>query len=178
VGFNIKGGVTSNSTAAGQINNTRGSSGLYRPVGGLAGANTVTITDANASGGVNGSDTAGGLVGNNSGTVNESYFDKEATGQSTSAGSAENMTTAQMQESAAEDNMGGFDFGVAWETQTNPDDYPTLIALTQDTDTRLDSISTAAVTVENQSVLNGSTTVTVKLAQFGNDSMLVRILSW
>jgi hypothetical protein len=57
--------------------------------------------------------------------VSESYWDTEATGQSSSAGNgATGLTTSEMQGSSASTNMGGFDFTNTWNTV--PSEYPVL----------------------------------------------------
>ncbi|MFA1610051.1 GLUG motif-containing protein [Halobellus rubicundus] len=94
-------------------------------VGGLVGRNLgATIRDSFAVGYVTGDTQVGGLVGRNSGTVMDSYWDEQATGQTTSAGSAIGLTTAEMQGSAAASNMSGLDFDNIWVTK--PSDYPVL----------------------------------------------------
>jgi hypothetical protein len=94
-------------------------------------APTIT-TDANNNG------TSASNVGGVIGSVNsqsetdgtDTYWDTTATGQSSAVGNgsltATPLTTSEMQGSSATSNMGGFDFGVEWQTQTSPDDYPTL----------------------------------------------------
>jgi hypothetical protein len=68
----------------------------------------------------------GGLLGNNQGTVSNSYWDTEATGQSSSAvlPDSNGLTTSQMQGSSAEGNMDEFDFTSTWSTVEG--DYPEL----------------------------------------------------
>jgi hypothetical protein len=106
--------------------------------------NAGTIRDTFAVGTVSGSVNVGGLLGSNTasetdatGTVEQSYFDTTVSGtsQSESAGNATGLTTAEMQGQAARTNLSGFEFGVDWQTQTDPPDYPVLISLQQGTDT-------------------------------------------
>ena len=109
-------------------------------VGGLVGFNNDTVTESYATGSVEGDEDVGGLVGDNSGTVTDSYWDTETTGQSTSDGGT-GLTTAEMQGSAAETNMDGFDFNNIWSTveeEENPeidglvpeqDGYPILLSV-------------------------------------------------
>jgi len=173
VGSNFVGAATTqNAKASGNVTGDTN-------VGGLAGFNGGTVQSALASGSVNGSEEVGGLVGSNTETVEQSYFDTEATGQSTSAGSATGLTTAQMQGQTAAENMDGFDFETTWTTTSG---YPALRALP---DRKEDSgggdgdgdgdgddlLPPASVTFDNQTVLNGSETVTVDSAQFGSESV-------
>ena len=102
-------------------------------VGGLVGLNPGIIERAFAVGSVSGTSAVGGLVGTNTasfaetpGIVENSYFDELTTGQSTSAGSATGLTTAEMQGQAAAENM-ALAFGETWQTVSG--DYPELIAL-------------------------------------------------
>jgi hypothetical protein len=74
---------------------------------------------------VSGDDETGGLVGVSSGSVSDSYWDTDATGQSSSDGGTD-LTTNEMQDDTAESNMAGFDFGETWATDENLDGYPTL----------------------------------------------------
>ena len=135
----LNGGTVTNATASGSVTGDDS-------VGGLVGTNIIrfvldgnesvragTIQDTFAVGGVSGDLDVGGLVGNNSapgttttGTVEQSYFDEQATGQTTSAGNATGLTTAQMQGQAAAENMSGFDFETTWTTTS---EYPALRAL-------------------------------------------------
>ena len=73
-------------------------------IGGLVGdaANDNTITNTYATGNVSGVGQVGGLVGygDSSNSVASSFWDTEATGQSTSFESATGLTTSQMQSSA------------------------------------------------------------------------------
>jgi hypothetical protein len=119
VGSN-KEGMISNASATGAVTGSE-------KVGGLVGTNGPgTIRNAFATGAVNGSYQVGGLVGIFNDPVNDSYWDVNTTGQSTSS-SGTGLTTAQMTGDAARTYMTGFDFGSVWETQ--PDDYPVLTAL-------------------------------------------------
>jgi len=79
------------------------------------------ITTSYAAGTVSSSN--GGLVWfNNSGSVSNSYWDTEATGQSSSAGGGTGLTTAQMQQSV---NFAGFDFANTWSSMDGAG-YPHL----------------------------------------------------
>ncbi|TKX48320.1 trypsin-like serine protease [Halorubrum sp. ASP121] len=133
VGAHSEGTITTG-VASGSVSGTSG----FGDVGGLVGRNSGTIQQTFAVGTVSRGGDVGGLVGDNAtflpgeGTVENSYWDTQATEQSTSAGSATSLTTAQMQGQAAETNMSGLVFRTVWQTQ--PDDYPTLVASQQDTD--------------------------------------------
>jgi len=121
----INRGTVRNASATGSVHGSDG-------VGGLVGQNVGTVSEALASGSVNGSTTVGGLVGDNfDGPISDSYWDIETSGQSTSAGGT-GLTTAQMTGETARTNMTGLAFGTAW--QTRPDDYPVLIALSDEID--------------------------------------------
>ena len=175
VGGNFRGGIINQSYARGPVSG--------ETVGGLVGENfnESQVLNSYATGTINdpgSGNFTGGLIGGNfqASRVNDSYWDTQATGQSTSDGDATGLTTAQMQGESAQTNMSGFDFENTWTTQTDPDDYPTLIALPQQTeldqpDPDPEPIPKTAVTFENQTVVNGSTSVTVASAQFGNQSV-------
>jgi hypothetical protein len=111
-------GTVSNSYATGNVS---GSSS----VGGLVGANAGTVSSSYATGSVNSSEEVGGVVGADlfGQTVNDSYWDVDTTGQSSSEGGT-GLTTSEMTGSAATSNMTGFDFTSTWETV--PGDYPIL----------------------------------------------------
>lgn len=116
-------GTVTNAWASGTVSGER-------QVGGLVGGNDPrgTVRDAFAVGSVTGSNEVGGLVGNNLGGVSDSYWDQDATGQTTSAGEgAIGLTTAAMQGDAARQNMDGLAFGTTWRTVS--DEYPELIEL-------------------------------------------------
>jgi hypothetical protein len=109
----------SDSFATGAVNGTS-------EIGGLAGNmvdSNANITTSYAVGSVTGSSEVGGLVGSQNGTVTDSYWDTEATGQSTSDGGT-GLTTSEMTGSSAETNMVGFDFSSVWGAVAG--DYPDL----------------------------------------------------
>src|SRR5690606_18557547 len=83
-------------------------SGSY--AGGLAGANTGTISQSYATGAVSGSGLKGGLVPYNTGTVTASFWNTGTTGQSTSDGGT-GKNTAQMMQQAT---FSGWDFTGVW----------------------------------------------------------------
>jgi hypothetical protein len=94
-------------------------------VGGLTGGvyNDGIIENTYATGSVSGNVDVGGLTGSY-GEGNSSYWDTEATGQSTSANSDDTgLTTSEMQGSSADGNM-NFDFTSTWSTVEG--DYPEL----------------------------------------------------
>jgi hypothetical protein len=87
-------------------------------VGGLVGTNynSSTVTNSYASGSVTGHSYVGGLVGfNDSFTVSNSFWDKESTGRTTSAGSDDSFgkTTAEMKNPFTFIDA-GWDFDGAW----------------------------------------------------------------
>ena len=99
-------------------------------VGGLVGLNVGSIQQTFAVGSVSGTSAVGGLVGTNTdpfsettGIVESSYFDKQTTGQDTSAGSATGLTTVEMQGQASKSNMAGLNFQQTWTTTNG---YPAL----------------------------------------------------
>lgn len=93
-------------------------------VAGLVGINFGSIKRSYAAGNVSGTFSEGLLrTQGASGTLSNSYWDTQATGQSSSAAGT-GLTTSQIQGSAAETNLTGFDFTNVW--QTNPGDYPSL----------------------------------------------------
>jgi PGF-CTERM protein len=140
----VNGGVVKRSYATGNVSGNRN-------VGGLVGDNRVNVTESYATGDVSGDDKVGGLVGVNGndgiiersyatgnvsgnddvgglvgfsyGTVNESYWDTESTGQSTSAGGT-GLNKSEITGDAAARNMQGFNFMTTWETVSG--EYPTL----------------------------------------------------
>lgn len=196
VGMNVDSGIVTNATASGSVsgNNSVGglvglnSGGTIRSakasadvaggseVGGLTGNHGAgsVIQNTFAVGSVSGDGDIGGLTGDdtnafeNTGTTKNSYWDIKTTGQSNSEDSATGLTTAQMQGQAARTNMSGLDFGSVWQTQ--PNDYPTLVALQQSPEKKQPQ-PPASITFANRTVPNGSTTVTVESAQFGNQSV-------
>jgi hypothetical protein len=129
-----------NTVAAGDIDGSDS-------VGGLIGENGGTIRKSFAVGSVNGDSGVGGVIGSRltTGQVNESYWDEQTTGETSSAGNATGLTTAEMTGQAAETNMTGLEFGTVWETQ--PNDYPLLISFISDEDS-----DTGTLIVENLTV--------------------------
>lgn len=97
-------------------------------VGGLVGRNNdeSTITTAYAAGAVSGEAATGGLVGtNNDATVSDSYWDRETTGQSASAGLPDDrgLETDAMTGYTAEETLSSFDFDAEWQITGS---YPIL----------------------------------------------------
>ncbi|WP_435065511.1 right-handed parallel beta-helix repeat-containing protein [Halobaculum sp. EA56] len=91
------------------------------------------IDGAVAVGRVQSPETAGGVVAsqNNKATIGDAYWDVNATGQPTSAGSAVGLTTVEMTGESATETMSGLDFQDSWRTR--PGDYPLLAFWADDT---------------------------------------------
>ena len=93
------------------------------------------IEKSYSSGNVSGDAEVGGLVGSNTfgATVADSFWNIETSTQSTSAGSAIGLTTADMTGSEAATNMVGFDFKSEWRTvsasdaDSAADSYPIIL---------------------------------------------------
>lgn len=136
-------------------------------VGGLAGQNRKGIIENTfAVGAVSGSDSVGGLIGLQSlsgASTHNSYWDTEATGQSTSAGNTTGLTTDQMIGDAARNSMSEFEFGTVWEIQT--DGYPRLLSPPVDTETDDGSQtdSTANVSLQNISITPDTVSNTARI---------------
>lgn len=91
-------------------------------VGGLIGRLfAADLSSTFSTGEVTGSSLVGGLIGRRSGsfpgTINDSYWDVNSSGQSTSNGGT-GLTTSDMIGSGAGANMAGFDFQDTWSTQS------------------------------------------------------------
>lgn len=84
-------------------------------VGGIAGYSEGTIDQSYASGSVS-APTSGGLLASSDYSPSNSYWDTEATGQSTSAGGGTGLTTSEMTYPNAESNLANFDFNNSWTT--------------------------------------------------------------
>lgn len=116
-GANIANGIIRNSYARGNVTANENAGGLagYVPSG--------TIEMTYSSGAVNGNDNIGGLIGSDGGnnpTIASSYWDVNASGQTTSAGGT-GLATGQMTGPSAANNMTGFDFDETWAvTQSYP----------------------------------------------------------
>ncbi len=117
VGYNSETSILSHSYAMGAVK------GVSR-VGGLVGSNYGTIEQIYATGAVTGTSELGGLVGRNAtgGTISNSYWDRETTGRTTSAGSdaANGLTTAEFRSGRLPD---GFDASI-WSVRAG--EYPPL----------------------------------------------------
>ncbi|OTG65377.1 GLUG motif-containing protein, partial [Acinetobacter silvestris] len=116
------GGLVGNNYYDAQIKNayaTGAVTGSER-VGGLVGENlAASIENTYALGKVTGTKNVGGLLGNNvQGTVTNGYWDKNKTGQSTSAGSA-NSNGLTSDEMFKADKFVGFDFKNIWGNANN-----------------------------------------------------------
>jgi hypothetical protein len=98
VSFNS--GPISNCYATGSVSSSAASSASsFSIAGGLAGTNAKPISNCYATGSVSSSsDDSGGLVAHNSGLISDSYWNKDTTGQSGSAGSSAScgLTTAEL----------------------------------------------------------------------------------
>ncbi len=104
--------------------------------GGLVGSNSGTITRTYATGpvsfsGANVSPRLGGLVGANTGSVNASFWNRNTTGQSSSAGGGTSLTTRQLQNTQTFYRLAsaqGWNFRTNWAPgtgSTNPANYTT-----------------------------------------------------
>ncbi len=113
VGFNM-GTSVSNCYSRGSV------SGGYE-VGGLIGGNYADVSNSYSTGSVSGTGDVGGLIGynNSKSTINNSFWDKETSGQSTSAGGTD-KTTSQMKAKATFTDA-GWDF--VGETANGSNDY-------------------------------------------------------
>lgn len=116
-------------------------------MGGLAGVLIGKIDQCYAAGPVTGAESAGGLVSDNFNidssrdvgvdpsevSVTNSYWDLEATGQSSSLGSDSEagLSTDEMTGDNASANLNGFDFSDTWKVT---DGYPTLTWVESQTD--------------------------------------------
>jgi hypothetical protein len=119
LGYNDNGNI-SNSYSTGNVTGA----GESYDVGGLVGKNNGDISNSYSTGNVTGDNNVGGLVGGGLfGSVSDSYWDTEATGQSSSGGGNVITTTSEMQGSSAEGNM-NLDFTDTWSTVEG--DYPEL----------------------------------------------------
>lgn len=102
VGYNY--GEITNCSVSGSVTGSDGTGGLVgRNIGG-------TIEFSYATGSVEGGNYTGGLVGYNSGTIQSSYWDKEASGRSSSRGGT-GKTTVEMKQKSTFD---GWDFSDTW----------------------------------------------------------------
>ena len=111
--FNVGGLVGGN---GGTINNSYSRSDVVGPseVGGLVGENSniANITKSYSTGSVTGGNNTGGFVGANNGTVTNSFWDKQTSGTSSSAGGT-GKTTAEMKIKSTFESA-GWDFSGTW----------------------------------------------------------------
>ena len=163
--------------ASSRINDSKSTSTVTGSdeVGGLVGEIiSDKINTSFAAGSVTGSSNVGGLVGltvNLGGDAVNSYWDEDATGQSTSDGSANPLITSEMTGIEAETNMAALDFTETWQVQ--PNDYP---ALSWQSTSVGDSSATLSST--DVSSLDGTnTTVTFNLENTGetNSSYILNL---
>ncbi|HPP59954.1 MAG TPA: PASTA domain-containing protein, partial [Candidatus Hydrogenedens sp.] len=97
-------GTINNSYSTGAVSGTS-----Y--IGGLVGSNRDTVTNCYSTGLVSASGTYyGGLLGHNTATVSDSYWDKDTSGQSSSAGGT-GKTTSEMKQQSTFNN---WDFNNIW----------------------------------------------------------------
>lgn len=94
-------------------------------IGGLVGHNMGSVSKSYSVGSVVGwnDDEYGGVVGENWGTISDSYWDSESSDTPSNTGETE-LTTSEMQGSAAKTNMDGFDFTDIWAVSEG--EYPHL----------------------------------------------------
>lgn len=132
-GFAGRNGNIWNSESSIRVTKSTGNVTGESVVGGHVGMNRRTVQYSFAAGEVTATDTSGGFVVTSMvsplasedivATANKSYWDTEATGQSTSAGDVTGLTTAEMTGEGALANMTDLqDF--YWQPQ--PDGYPVL----------------------------------------------------
>jgi hypothetical protein len=95
VGSNSRRGTVTNCYSTGSVSGSISVGGSVC-VGGLVGDNSGNISNCYSTGTVNGEMDVGGLVGDNNGDVISSFWDKETSGLSQSAGGT-GKTTAEMQ---------------------------------------------------------------------------------
>jgi len=93
-------------------------------VGGLVGNNGASIENCYSAGVVTGTTDVGGLVGGNDGTCNNSFWDTEASGQTTSA-CGTGKTTVEMQTASTFTSV-GWDFVEIWDI-CEAMNYPKLL---------------------------------------------------
>lgn len=113
-------------------------------VGGLLGQNGGTLELSYSAGKVvaDRSDVGGLVAFEFGGSTSNSYWDTEASGQTTTDGGGTGLTTSEMQGSSASTNMSALDFTNNWETvvagntyntTTSTDGYPILQSLDKET---------------------------------------------
>lgn len=138
-------------------------------VGGLVGEGfDIDLRRSYAVGRVADATNAGGLVGRGDGTVANAYWDRQATGRTSSAVGGTGLSTAEMTGDAARSNVTGLDFGGTWVTR-GPGEYPTLAGVVpvagDDTYTTREgqrlSVPTPGVLANDDAAGLGSPTVSV-----------------
>ena len=102
-------------------------------IGGLVGESNDQVRKSYAAVNIDGTGTnIGGFIGELTGSQPEdSYWDTEVSGQGDSS-DAEGLSTDEMTGDSAVTTMEGFDFDAVWESQADPDEYPTLQTFQQD----------------------------------------------
>ena len=119
VGRNEMSGYVGQSYATGAVG---APSGQASQVGGLAGYNDATITEAYASGAVSGASGKGGFVGANSGSLSKDVFDEGATGTTLAVGFGPSTGVTAIGGSTGlspyqASSYAGFDFAYTWTIQ-------------------------------------------------------------
>ncbi len=117
-------GMVASSYASGAVSAGTGSNA----VGGLVGSNSGAISSSYATGAVSGTTHVGGFVGLEAGSAgSQNYWDTTTSGQTTDAGNATGLTTAQwLTLGPAATNASGWNFNTTWLTGYP---YPVLRAL-------------------------------------------------
>ena len=120
VGYNEDSTIT-NSYSTGNVSGGLFADGLW--VGGLVGYNSgnSTVSNSYSTGWVSGYDYVGGLVGYNSASVNNSFWDTETGGQSTSSGGT-GKTTAEMKDMATFTDVATAGLTTPWDFLGTPND--------------------------------------------------------
>jgi hypothetical protein len=130
VGYNTVGnsrnGVVTNCYSIGNVNG-------YYEVGGLIGGNenNSSVSNSYSTGNVNGYLYVGGLLGRNNGNINNSFWNTETSGMTTSEGGI-GLSTSQMKTRSIFTNA-GWDFTNTWDIIQN-NNYPYLRNIPQDID--------------------------------------------
>ncbi len=123
--------------------------------GGAVGTNAGPIETSYAAGSVSGS-PAGGLIGDDAGGSDQSsYWDSEATGQTTSDGGTD-LTTSEMNGPTSSQTMNGFDFDSIWIEPVG--ERPRLVG----------ELSSVLLSADTDELLSGQTTGSTVDATFSH----------
>ncbi|WP_241768328.1 ZmpA/ZmpB/ZmpC family metallo-endopeptidase-related protein [Haloferax sp. ATB1] len=147
-------------------------------VGGLVGSSNYesgVVANSYATANVTGESTVGGLVGGlyYGSSVTESYWNEQTSGQATSAAAGNGsvgLSTAAMTGEAATSNLTALDFAETWQVTSGA--YPDLVGVGGDSylasvdDNEGGDTQTAAISIADQTVPAGTTTVTVESATY------------